>query len=922
MANEVKIKVKSDTREAGLGDPKRESAELRQQVEKDAAAMKAASERLETARRREADAAGSVRVAQLRLTEAQENGKTTASQLAAAEERLETAQRRATATQEAAAAAADKLTAARERAAKPVEDAAPAEEKSSGPNIDWSTQLGVLKKQAVGELKSAGVLAGAAFVGGLGPALTSVGAAGVFVGIAAAAQSSNTQVREAYSQLWAHVKAGAQDASSEVSGDFIGTAESLGRTFNALQPQMVDAFQASRPLIHDVTDGVDRLAKMAMPGLVTAAHASADASDGLADTLESTGRSVSNFFEESSKGAPAAGEDFAAFGRIVERMGSFAGRVLADLANNSQAVFPALETAVDATADTVENLADTALPALASGAALSLTGLGLLLNLANVLLTALGPLAPAISNVATSMKLVDMITFGGVARSWDTFKTSLSEAEGLGGKVKAGLSGVVGTLGPMGLLAGVGAIALDSMSAAQQRAAQAESDHRNRIRSLSDALRESNGVVNDSVRALAAKQMLDTKVGEHQRTIGAIAKDTGLSVSELTDAYLGNAAAQQRVNEAFNDFFVGMDENTPYFELAEDVANLRDEFPGLTGEFGAAKTRQEQLNDAMHNGAGAADAQRKALQDLQEQLDGMVDKDLAYRNAVDATSDAEAAAAEALKKHGSRSEEYSDALRGVEGAMVAQARASRDLATINSTAASEAGRAADGQRAYAHEVLEMASAAGDSAPPALRQMISGLSDADLTAMRAARSVDGAGNAVYRLPNGKTMVVSAEDDATWKAQRVQQALAAIKPFWTVTLTVNEVIRSGYGTAGTVPGSRPLSQGGLAAGGGVGSVRAHAAEGGARSGSVLVNELGREWGRAPNGIVRDLETGTQVIPAGNVNAMSQSGAMGGPVNVQLSFVKSGDRLLDAIIDGLRAKVQSNGGDVDRLFGGNRA
>lgn len=770
----------------------------------------AASERLSKALRFEADQLGKVRVAEAKLGELREFLAPGDSQLVAAEERLAAATRGVAAAQKEAAKASSDLNSARAKAAEPAQQKV---------DIDLSKGLATLKTGLVGELKSAGILGGAALAGGIAAGLSTVGAAGLFIGIAAAAQSSNAQVAEAYATLWSQVKAGAQAAGSELSGEFIKSAESLGRTFNALKPQLVEGMIAAKPAIHDVIDGVDRMARSAMPGLVTAAKASSEATGGLADMMESAGRGVNNFFTESSRGAAAGGESMAAFGRIVERLGSFAGRILAELASNSSSVFPALEGAVGSAAGAIENLAHTALPALASGAALSLTGLGLLLNLANTIVTALGPMAGLISNVATSLKLVDLISFGAVGKSWETFKTSLGAAEGFAGKAKAGLSGVVGTLGPVGILAGVGALALDSLSKAQQEAAQEAADHRERIRSLSDALRESNGVITDNIRAMSVKKLADTQVADTGKSVLEVAHLAGVNVGELTDAYLGNASAQKSVNEQMQNYVsssvdavAAQSEWGPAMDAnAEAITKLQEMFPGLSGEFGQAKSRQELLNEAMHNGAGAADAQRKALQDLQAQLDGMVDKDLAYRNAVDATSDAEKAsaaakkeAADALQKHGAQSDEYkakneayADSVRGVEAAEIAQARAARDLAVINSAANSEAGKGADGQRAYAREILNMAAAAGNTAPPALRQMVSGLSDTDLQAQGASRSIDGAGNAVYRLPNGKTVTVTADDDATWRTQRIAQQLASLPVLKVITVEERHIITQNLG-----------------------------------------------------------------------------------------------------------------------------
>src|SRR5262249_10668651 len=155
---------------------------------------------------------------------------------ASTEEAYAKAVRDSKAAEDASATAAAHLAAEREKLNKPVvEETKTEEDVDTKVNIDWSKGFGAMRESLLAEAKSDGIAAGAALAGGLASGLTPTAAAGFFVGIAAAAQSSNQQVRAAYSQMWEQVKAGAQDASSVLAGDFIAGAESLGRTFNALK---------------------------------------------------------------------------------------------------------------------------------------------------------------------------------------------------------------------------------------------------------------------------------------------------------------------------------------------------------------------------------------------------------------------------------------------------------------------------------------------------------------------------------------------------------------------------------------------------------------------------------------------------------------------------------------------------------------
>lgn len=906
--NDVEIKVRSNTRAVNFKEVEKQSGSLRDSVVADANAMRSASEKLAAARGKEADAAGKVRVAEVKLNELRESGKAKAGQLADAEERLASAQRKST---DAAAKAADAEKRLNDERAKAADDTPVA---SGG--IDFSQGLRGLKSGIVGELKSAGMIGGVALGSGVAAGLSSVGAAGMFVGIAAAAQSSNENVRAAYSTMWDQVKSEARASSDVLADDFIQTAETLGRTFNALQPQMREAFAASQPVVRDLTDGVDRLARQAMPGFVTGAKAAAQVSDNVADAMESAGRGVSNFFTEASEGAATGGEAITSFGKIIERMGSFAGRILATLANGSSTVFPALESTVDSAATAVENLADNAFPAMASGAALGLSGLTLLLNLANVLIGVLGPLAPQILSVASALKLIDMVSFGGVRSSWDSFKGSLSEAPTMAGKAKAGVSALVTSgLVPLVAIAGIAAIGLDALASSQQRTAE-------RQRAITAAFRESKGAIDENVRATVAKSLAD-------EGLLSKGKEIGLSAGVMTDAWLNNKSAMDEVRAASSRYTKELEGQG---QMEGQVAQGADELSTKAHEVVSAMDDQssETANaaregklyaEAMETGAkgaeGLAKANKdaaKALQELHDQITGLINKDIGYRNAIEATKNAQKEAAAALKEHGNKSVEFAETSRGVESALAAQAQAAYDLAYANSVSTTDLGKVQDATMAYNQEVLRLAISSGKDMPRALGLMVSKLSETDLKALGATRTINGLHQEVIRLPDGKEIVVQAEDRATSVitniAGRSYTAVVKMVGQWAGFYGLpNGVVLSGSSARGNAHGGivGSYAHGGIP----------HAAEGGARGPIVRVNERGQESARLPDGNLVMLPTGSSINTAEDTARLaSQQG--GGAMDVRLSWATGTESdLMRAIVKGLRVEVQRVGGDPNKLF-----
>lgn len=588
-----------------------------------AAGMEKSSNAVEKANDKQRRAFDKLMLAQQRLVEVGENAKAKESQRMAVAQAYTNALREVEEATNGVAEAEAKLVAER--------NAATSQDAPASIDFDVKGSIGRIKSQAIGELKSAGIMAGSAFAGGLAAGMTSVGAAGFFIGLAAMAQSSNQQIRAKFSDLWEQVKSGAQEASSELSDDFIKMAEQLGRTFNTLKPQLTEAMNASQPAVRDLTDGIDRMAKRAMPGLVTAAKASAQATGGLADMMESAGQGVANFFTESVEGAAAGGQAFASFGRIVERLGTFAGRIIADLANSSTSVFPQVEHAVNATADAVENLASTVLPSLAGGAALGLSGLTLLLQLANSLITVLGPLAPVILNVATALKLLDMISFGGVRKSWDGFTGSIKAADGPLGKTKAGLTGILTTLGPVGVGAAVLTLGLGFLAAENEKAARKEQQHRDAIKSLGSEFERTGGTVDSAIRKMVGQRIVQD-FSEAKKAADGL----GVGLGYLTEAALKQGPAYDDLHKRLTAIIATGKElrsdpgtgamSEHWTEDATKAQTLLTALEALGGETNAAKSRQQELADAMSNSSGRANTLAEEFQTLADKTASATDK--------------------------------------------------------------------------------------------------------------------------------------------------------------------------------------------------------------------------------------------------------------------------------------------------------
>jgi ABC-type transporter Mla subunit MlaD len=88
-------------------------------------------------------------------------------------------------------------------------------------------------------------------------------------------------------------------------------------TFDRLQPQLEQAFQAVGPLIDSLTGSLSRAAETAMPALVRSVQAAGPVFDGLGHAVEAIAQGLAGFFDNISAHSGAAGQAMAAIGDII-----------------------------------------------------------------------------------------------------------------------------------------------------------------------------------------------------------------------------------------------------------------------------------------------------------------------------------------------------------------------------------------------------------------------------------------------------------------------------------------------------------------------------------------------------------------------------------------------------------------------------
>lgn len=909
-----------------------------------------ASLRVLRANKAQSDSVRRVKDAQAELTRVMMDAASTDEEVAVAKANLKSSLDNLTIAAKAARIAQRELN---EEQRKSAEIANEANQTTVGPQFDFTSGISRSKALLISEMKSAGITAGVSFAGGIAAGLSPAAMSGIFVGLAAAAQSGNQQIRAKYQDLWEQVKAGAQDASSDLADEFIGLAEQLGRTFNSIKPELEEAMDASQPAIRDFGDGIDRLAKTSMPGMVNAAKASSQATDDVADAMESAGRGVSNFFNESVEGAAAGGEAFAAFGRIVERMGTFAGRIIADLANSSTMVFPALENTVDAAADAIENLATTALPSLAGGASLGLSALTLLLNLANGLISVLGPLAPAIMSIATSLKLLDMVSFGGVKGRWDSFMGSIRAADGPMGKAKAGLSGILTTLGPVGLAAGALTLGLSFLADQQAKAAERAAKHRDAIKTLAGEFERTGGTVDGAIRKMVGERVIN----DFGRAKDAM-RDAGVGLDEFVNAAVKSGTAYDDMHRRLTAIIEAGKElrsdpgtgamSEEYSKEAAAALEVLKALEALGGETDAAHQRQRELADAMSAASGRANTLAEEFETLADKAASAEDKaDALYqvmRRMAGGAPDIEAATKkweELIDSFNTKEMNFEDKTAGTKkwADALVDAQGKINLTTEDGRKLYET--ATDMSLAFQETATSM-KANGDSAD-AIRARLQTMRDQFIDlAMRLGFSADQAkkmADHVGLIPDSASVVVTSN-----LAPEIQKAIdlgGRIQALPDGNFVVHTNTRNAQGsidsfiqrndgrvihittTASGVSTNRTFGGRAWQAAGGLGSFAGlSAATGGARTGAIMTNERGQESITLPDrtqmAIPITAPVGSQVHPHdGNTFLNGQSGPII-PIFAGFDPGVSSNDVIEAFGLIMRKFIKFRGGDPVKALG----
>ncbi|MFL6144094.1 MAG: phage tail tape measure protein, partial [Labedaea sp.] len=296
------------------------------------------------------------------------------------------------------------------------------------------------------------------------------------------------------------------------------------------------------------------------------------------------------------------------------------------------------------------------------------------------------------------------------------FRDKMRTLEASGGGVSRGL-GKVGLFlsGPWGAALGIGAGLLGVFAGAAGGAARRQEELASAGKSVAQALREQNGIINDAVIRTAAKAAEDNHML-------STAKSLGIQLGTVTDAILGQGSAYEQLRTRLQDIIKANTEvstagkggsGRSYNEqalAAQDLLRKLDELVGgknadvaaSRNVDEAAKTAtgsQKKFGEATGESAEQAKAEEDAINDLIKALDTMNGSTLSARDAQRQYLQQITDTAEVLGKNGKNLDINTAKGLENEAALDAQAKAALDLAKAASEEAQANGGAAAGAAA-------------------------------------------------------------------------------------------------------------------------------------------------------------------------------------------------------------------------------
>lgn len=602
-----------------------------------------------------------------------------------------------------------------------------------------------------------------------GIAMASTAAAGLALGalplafgaIAVAAVKNNEELRSSWSSMWQDMKAEAEAISGPLLDVFNDLSNDIFGTWRQLRPELAQIFRDSVPLIESFTDGVLGMAEEAVPRFGTAIQQSGPAMRGFEQLLISIGVGLGDMSINMAQNSQATGQSLALLGGFIQNLLADVGSLINLFTTWWSEVGPNFNRVFDQATDVLLAFTEGGLRGAGDG-------MTILLGVVEGLLDVFGPFADIFGQIGgTALALIGTWkllagSMGLVGKAW-----ALISPVGMMGR----LDGVTGAIGRMATAGGNLTTKLtgNAMAGAQftnvtnkvgtavTRAAsalpligaaiigvQAVMDHffpsaddlATKLAQGGSAAEEARSKMYGLEGGYSRTNLAAAMFAERQEDVAAALEKHYAGMTEVE-------RAQSRLTQAENDYQYALDKFGP---SSEQAADAQDRLAMATDEVTSAQE-------------DAADATKTHTDRMIEQTNlmlGAIGARLNYSSALLQLEEQEKAVTQAIKDHGAGSIEARQADVSYQQTLLSVINSLGERVKAENIARGETQATELASAAMRREIARLAVEAGTNLPPALAEMASKLTDAELKALGVTRQVDKTGTAIYRLPPGKNL----------------------------------------------------------------------------------------------------------------------------------------------------------------------
>lgn len=636
-----------------------------------------------------------------------------------------------------------------------------------------------------------------------------------FGGMIAMLSSSTDEVSAKWGDFADGASRDAKGMAQQFTGQVVTAIDGMGAAWVRLRPAVQQGMALAAPLIQEAVGAATDLVENAMPGVITAMDKSGVAMNAVRTFAGQAGAGIGDFFANASKGADKGSQGFVIFGGTIQTVLSRAGELAANLSNLSAGPLHSLDTIVNQVTGSLVDLTAQGSGAIGFLGGFGTVGSGLATILRGVSV-AVAALPSGVMQLGGSFTATAMLAskFGvDVGAGFDGLGKKVSAATGTTNKFKAGFTGLVeGALSPAVLGVAALSIGLDVLGAAQERSSQYASQHRDNVRSLTQAIREDSGALGEHVGKVNMNALETKNAAANLSAFGSNLGDAKLAIEGNANAYDRlNYSARAQMETIGKNANLNDENRGKLKDLATEALKTGKSYDQLS-DAGGANVRvagqlqgawSDQIN-AIVNGAGAVGEQinaQKQAYDAYVQSEGAltglsaaqiqardstiehtkatqdaIGGELGYRGAVEATKTALDSYNKTSKDGKATEDQKAQSLLGVENAMYRQIQAAGQAAATNANVTSENQRAMVATQAMNAETVKLANTWAGPLPASLQAGISKMNVSEARAAGLTIAIDNTGNAVYRLPNGKTIVI--ESTAEREKARVESLRASI------------------------------------------------------------------------------------------------------------------------------------------------